>query len=157
MWNRCSNRRKCLFGILAIVLIAAIIIGIIFLCRTQPLIELCPGTGSPSYRVAGYCDAFISDGTVIEGMISDTQITELLTSASVKRGVSYRAMPSPCFELRMSYPDGNFYIIVIGANGSISVAPISNLDDQTFWTDSSGQLFETLYRLHLEAGGTAFE
>ena len=115
MWNRCSNRRKCLFGILAIVLIAAIIIGIIFLYRTQPLIELCPGTGSPSYRVAGYCDAFISDGTVIEGMISDAQITELLTLASVERGVSYRAMPSPCFELRMSYPDGNFYIIVIGS------------------------------------------
>ena len=153
----CTSHKKRLVGTLAIAIIAAILILAAIFFRARPLMDLCAGTGTPSFQVKGYSDMLTPLDTTIEVVIPDAQITELLANTSVKKGPSFSALPSPCFEVRMFYPDGNAYLIVIGEDGSVAVAPIHSLEERSYWTDASGRLFDALYGHHLEAGGQKFE
>ena len=136
-------KRKYFF---LIVLVLLVCIGIIALCRLLPddVMALCVSNG--------YCNIM---ETHVPGAISQENIEDLLQITTVKKGASYRGLPSPCIEIRAVY-DHDIYVIVVGADNSVSVAPASNLDFRTFWVDTSGKLYESLYSLHLENGGTEF-
>ena len=129
-------------------------VSIFLLCRhrEQPLSVLLSGEGTPKYSSWGYYDGMESQ---IEGAIPQESISDLLDSATIRKGNSSQFMPSPCFEITVVY-DNEIYRVVVGADKTISVAPISNLDARTFWIDTSGTLFEQLYSVHLENGGLAF-
>ena len=101
---------------------------------------------------SGYYDGMKAD---IAGAIPQERIAELFQATTVKRGTSSQSLPSPCFEIRATYNDET-YIIVVGADSSVSVASVDSLASRTFWVDPSGELFESLYRIHLENGGTEF-
>lgn len=120
--------------------------------REQPLSVLLSGEGTPKYSSCGYYDGMESQ---LEGAIPQESISDILESATIRKGHSRKVMPSPCFEITVVY-NNEIYRVVVGADKTISVAPISNLDSRTFWIDTSGALFEQLYRVHLENGGQAF-
>lgn len=120
--------------------------------REQPLNVLLSGEGTPQYSSWGYYDGMESQ---LEGAIPQESISDLLDSATIRKGKSSKLMPSPCFEITAVY-NNEIYRVVVGADKTISVAPISNLESRTFWIDTSGALFEQLYSIHLENGGKAF-
>lgn len=93
--------------------------------------------------------------THIVGAIPQESIADLFDLTTVKKGTSSKSLPSPCFEIRAVY-DNETYVIVVGADKSVSVASAGKLDSRTFWIDTSGKLFESLYSLHLDNGGTEF-
>ena len=123
-----------------------------FIHQEQPLYSLLPDEDMVTCAASGYYDGMEAD---IAGVIPQENIAELFQAATVKRGTSSNALPSPCFEIRAAYADET-YIIVVGADNSVSVASVGNLDDRTFWVDPGGELFESLYSIHLENGGTEF-
>jgi hypothetical protein len=128
--------------------------GIFLLCRyrEQPLRVLLSGEGTAKYSSWGYYDGMESH---IEGAIPQESLSDFLDSATIRKGNTSRSMPSPCFEITVVY-DNETYRVVVGADKTISVAPVSNFDSRTFWIDTSGTLFEQLYSVHLENGGQAF-
>ena len=120
--------------------------------QERSLSSLLPDEDMVTCAASGYYDGTEAD---IAGAIPMENIEELFQAATVKRGTSSNALPSPCFEIRAAYADET-YIIVVGADNSVSVASVDSLASRTFWVDPSGELFESLYRLHLENGGTEF-
>ena len=114
--------------------------------------SLLPDEDMVTCAASGYYDGMEAD---IAGVIPQENIAELFQATTVKRGTSSESLPSPCFEIRATYNDET-YIIVVGADSSVSVASVDSLASRTFWVDPSGELFESLYRLHLENGGTEF-
>ena len=120
--------------------------------QERALSSLLPEDDMVTCTASGYYDGMEAD---IAGAIPQENIAELFQATTVKRGTSSQSLPSPCFEIRAAYADET-YIIVVGADNSVSVAPVDYLDARTFWVDPSGELFESLYRLHLENGGTEF-
>ena len=120
--------------------------------QERALSSLLPDEDMVTCVASGYYDGMKAD---IAGAIPQERIAELFQAATVKRGTSSNALPSPCFEIRAAYADET-YIIVVGADNSVSVASVDSLASRTFWVDPSGELFESLYRLHLENGGTEF-
>ena len=133
-----------------VVLILLIFSGLIH--QEQPLSSLLPEDDMVTCAASGYYDGMEAD---IAGVIPQENIAELFQAATVKRGTSSESLSSPCFEIRAAYADET-YIIVVGADNSVSVASVDSLASRTFWVDPSGELFESLYRLHLENGGTEF-
>ena len=133
-----------------VVLILLIFSGLIH--QERALSSLLPDEDMVTCVASGYYDGMKAD---IAGAIPQERIAELFQAATVKRGTSSNALPSPCFEIRAAYADET-YIIVVGADNSVSVASVDSLASRTFWVDPSGELFESLYRLHLENGGTEF-
>ena len=120
--------------------------------QERALSSLLPDEDMVTCVASGYYDGMEAD---IAGVIPQERIAELFQATTVKRGTSSQSLPSPCFEIRATYGDET-YIIVVGADSSVSVAPVDYLDARTFWVDTSGELFESLYRIHLENGGTEF-
>ena len=123
-----------------------------FIHQEQPLYSLLPDEDMVTCAASGYYDGMEAD---IAGAIPMENIEELFQAVTVKRGTSSESLSSPCFEIRAAYADET-YIIVVGADSSVSVAPVDYLDARTFWVDTSGELFKSLYRIHLENGGTEF-
>ena len=123
-----------------------------FIHQEQPLYSLLPDEDMVTCAASGYYDGMEAD---IAGAIPMENIEELFQAVTVKRGTSSESLSSPCFEIRAAYADET-YIIVVGADNSVSVASVDSLASRTFWVDPSGELFESLYRLHLENGGTEF-
>ena len=144
-------KKKYYFLIVFALLVCTSIIAL-WSNREQPLCSVLPDNDMRTCVSNGYCDGM--DSAVI-GVIPQESIIDLFDLTTVKKGTPYRALPSPCFEIRAAY-DNDIYIIVIGADKSVSVASIGKLDSRTFWVDTSGKLFESLYSLHLENGGTEF-
>lgn len=157
MKNCNRNQRKSILCILLAVIVIAAGIILAFTLRPKTLISLLEGEGELSYRVAGYSDQLVPLGTFVEGKIPQEQITELLETTMVKKGKAFRSLPSPCFELRIHYTDGNDYLIFVGKDGAISVGKVGDLYHYSYWKDPSGQLFAALYQYHLDNGGEAFE
>ena len=133
-----------------VVLILLICTGLI--PQERALSSLLPDEDMVTCVASGYYDGMKAD---IAGAIPQERIAELFQATTVKRGTSSQSLPSPCFEIRATYNDES-YIIVVGADSSVSVASVDSLASRTFWVDPSGELFESLYRLHLENGGTEF-
>ena len=123
-----------------------------FIHQEQPLYSLLPEEDMVACVTNGYYNSMETD---IAGAIPQENIAELFQAATVKRGTSSESLSSPCFEIRAAYADET-YIIVVGADNSVSVASVDSLASRTFWVDPSGELFESLYRIHLENGGTEF-
>ena len=120
--------------------------------QERALSSLLPEDDMVTCTASGYYDGMEAD---IAGVIPQENIAELFQATTVKRGTSSESLSSPCFEIRAAYADET-YIIVVGADNSVSVASVDSLASRTFWVDPSGELFESLYRLHLENGGTEF-
>ena len=120
--------------------------------RKQPLYHVLPDDDMVACVSYGYYDGMES---VVIGAIPQENIEVLFDLTTVKRGTSSRTLPSPCFEIRVTYGH-EAYVIVVGTDKSVSVASIDNLDSRTFWIDTSGKLFENLYRIHIENGGAEF-
>ena len=133
-----------------VVLILLICTG--FIHQERALSSLLPDEDMVTCVASGYYDGMKAD---IAGAIPQERIAELFQAATVKGGTSSQSLPSPCFEIRATYNDET-YIIVVGADSSVSVAPVDSLASRTFWVDTSGELFKSLYRIHLENGGTEF-
>ena len=133
-----------------VVLILLICTGLI--PEERALSSLLPDEDMVTCAASGYYDGMEAD---IAGAIPMENIEELFQAVTVKRGTSSESLSSPCFEIRAAYDDET-YIIVVGADSSVSVAPVDYLDARTFWVDTSGELFKSLYRIHLENGGTEF-
>ena len=123
-----------------------------FIHQERALSSLLPDEDMVTCAASGYYDGMEADIAVV---IPQENIAELFQATTVKRGTSSESLPSPCFEIRAAYDDET-YIIVVGADSSVSVAPVDYLDARTFWVDTSGELFENLYRIHVENGGTEF-
>ena len=120
--------------------------------QERSLSSLLPDEDMVTCAASGYYDGMEAD---IAGAIPMENIEELFQAVTVKRGTSSESLSSPCFEIRAAYADET-YIIVVGADNSVSVASVDSLASRTFWVDPSGELFESLYRIHLENGGTEF-
>lgn len=144
-------KRKYFFLIVFVILVCTSIV-VLWSNREQPLYSVLPNDDMITCVSNGYYDGMES---VVEGAIPQERIVDLLDLTTVKKATSYKSMPSPCFEIRAAY-DNEIYIIVVGADKTVSVAPIGELDSPTFWVDTSGKLFESLYSIHLENGGTEF-
>ena len=144
-------KRKYIFLIALVLLVCTSIIAL-WNSRGQPLCSVLPDDDMKLCVSNGYYDGMES---VVVGAIPQEKIAELFNLTTIKKGMSYTSLPSPCFEIRAVYDDET-YIVVAGADRSVSVASVGKLDSQTFWVDTGGELFERLYRLHLENGGTEF-
>ena len=142
-----NMKKPYFFPIVIVLLICTSLIP-----QERALSSLLPEDDMVTCTASGYYDGMEAD---IAGVIPQENIEELFQAATVKRGTSSNALPSPCFEIRAAYADET-YIIVVGADNSVSVASVDSLASRTFWVDPSGELFESLYRLHLENGGTEF-
>lgn len=144
-------KRKYFFLIFFVILVCT---SIVALCsnREQPLYSVLPNNDMMTCVSSGYYDGMEA---VVEGAIPQESIADLFDLTTVKKGKSYKALPSPCFEIRAVY-DNEIYLIVVGVDKTVSVAPVGKLDSITFWVDTSGKLFESLYSTHLENGGTKF-
>ena len=144
-------KRKYGFLIVSVLLVC---IGLIALWgnRERPLCSMLPDGDMRTCVSNGYYDGMES---VVVGAIPQESIADLIDLTTVKKGTSFKTLPSPCFEIRATY-DNETYIIVVGADNSVSVASIDELDSRTFWIETSGKLFEKLYRIHIENGGTEF-
>ena len=143
-------KRKYFF-LIVFVLLACATKFVLWSNREQPLCSVLPDDMRTCVSY-GYYDGMES---VVVGAIPQESIADLFDLTTVKKGTSYKALPSPCFEIRAVY-DNEMYIIVVGADKSVSVAPINKLNSRTFWVDTSGKLFGSLYSIHLENGGTEF-
>ena len=145
-----SKRRLSACACILLVLIC----GLGFRFRRFPaLFPLLEGEGKPVYNVWIYHNPGVS-GFDIEAEIPDQQIEELLASAPVRRGASFRAIPCPAFEIYVTFED-KFYELAVGKNGLICVNGSSfhdSADSETFWADA-GELFSALYACHISAGG----
>lgn len=157
MCPRCTNYAKYFYVILAIAIIATVSAIVPPYFMECPLTDKYEGNGDPSYKVEAYSDKLIQLGTTVEAKIPEKRITELLAATSVKKGSGFNSLPSPCFELTIMYSNDDDYLLVIGKNGAISVTPYSDFDNRTYWVDSSGNLFDELYKIWLENGGETFE
>ena len=144
-------KRKYFFLIVCVLLVCASIIAL-WSNREQPLCSVLPDDVMISCVTNGYYDGM---ETHIVCAIPQENIADLFDLTSVKKGTSYKSLPSSCFEIRAKY-DNETYIIVVGADNSVSVASIDELDSRTFWIDTSGKLFEKLYCIHIENGGIEF-
>lgn len=142
------------FLLVSFILCACISIFLLWSYREQPLNDLLPGEGKPKYASMGYYDGMESQTHII-GEIPGASISALIDSTTIRKGNSSRALPSPCFEITVIYTDRT-YRVVIGADKTISVAPIGDLNSCSFWIDVNGALFEQLYSIHLENGGQVF-
>ena len=144
-------KRKYGFLIVSVLLVC---IGLIALWgnRERPLCSMLPDGDMRTCVSNGYYDGMES---VVVSAIPQESIADLIDLTTVKKGTSFKTLPSPCFEIRATY-DNETYIIVVGADNSISVASIGKLDSPTFWVDTNGKLFKSLYSIHLENGGTEF-
>ena len=144
-------KRKYVFLIVSVLLVC---IGILALCvnRELPLAVLLPDGEMVACVSNGYYDGMESH---VEGAIPPESIADFFALTTVKKGTPSRSLPSPCFEIRATY-EHDTYIIVVGADNSVSVASVGKLDSPTFWVDTTGTLFERLYNLHMENGGTEF-
>ena len=142
-----NTKKPYFFPVVIVLLICS---GLIH--QEQPLSSLLPEDDMVTCAASGYYDGMEAD---IAGVIPQERIAELFQATTVKRETSSQSLPSLCFEIRAAYDDET-YIIVVGADSSVSVAPVDYLDARTFWVDTSGELFENLYRIHVENGGTEF-
>lgn len=142
--------KKILLYIL--IVLATVIVLVLWLYREQSLSRLITGEGIPEYDLKG--SQFEVESS-IEGSVSQEIIEDLLNSTIVRKGRKNSIMPSPCFEISVIYSNET-YRVVVGADKTISVAPLSNLDSRTFWFDTKGDLFEQLYNIHLGNGGEEF-
>ena len=143
-------KRKHSFLLVSLLLICTIIA--LWSNREQPLCHALPDNDMTACVSYGYYDGMES---VVAAAIPQENIKDLFDLTTVKKGTSSKVLPSACFEIRALYGHET-YIIVVGADKSISVASIDKLESQTFWIDTSGKLFENLYRIHIENGGTKF-
>ena len=123
-------KRKYFFLIVFVILVCTSIV-VLWSNREQPLYSVLPNDDMITCVSNGYYDGMES---VVVGAIPRERIVELLDLTTVKKATSYKAMPSPCFEIRAAY-DNEIYIIVVGADKTVSVAPIGELDSPTFWVD----------------------
>lgn len=144
-------KRKYSFLLVTLLLVCTSIIAL-WSNREQPLCHVLPDDDMTACVSYGYYDGMES---VVVGAIPQENIEDLLDLTTVKRGTSSKALPSPCYEIRATYGHET-YVIVVGADKSVSVASIDKLDSRTFWIDTSGKLFESLYRIHIENGGAEF-
>ena len=144
-------KRKYFF---LVVIILSFCTGIIALWsnRERPLCSVLPDDDIRRCASYGYDDGMES---VVIGAIPKENIDDFFDLTTVKKGTSFKSLPSPCFVINAVY-DNEKYVIVVGADKSVSVAPTSKPDSRTFWVDTSGKLFESLYSIHLENGGTEF-
>lgn len=79
------------------------------------------------------------------------QIAQLLQETDVKPGAKTNEEPETAFCLRFSGETS--LSIVVGQDGSISLAETENLEaTRRFWKDD-GSLFEALYAYYLQSGG----
>ena len=144
-------KRKYFFLIVFVLLVCVSIIAL-WSKREQSLCSVLPDDVMISCVTNGYYDGM---ETHIVCAIPQENIADLFDLTTVKKGTSYKALPSPCFEIRAAYSNETC-VIVVGADNSVSVASIDELDSRTFWIETSGKLFEKLYRIHIENGGTEF-
>ena len=144
-------KRKYIFLIASVLLVCTSIIAL-WNNREQPLCSVLPDDDMRLCVSNGYYDGMES---VVVGTIPRENIAELFDLSTVKKGIPNTSLPSPCFEIRAVY-DHETYVIVVGADKSVSVASTDKLDSRTFWVDTTGKLFESLYNLHLENGGAEF-
>ena len=140
------------YFLFALAVFACVLILSLWSRREQPLGDLLSGEGTPEYSANGYYDGMEAQ---ITGAIPQDTVSDLLDAAAVRKGKASNEMPSPCFEITVVFTNET-YRVVIGADQTVSVAPISDLDSRTFWIDVSGELFDQLYRIHLENGGQEF-
>ena len=120
-------KRKYFFLIVFVLLVCTSIIAL-WSNREQPLCSVLPDDDMRTCVSYGYYDGMES---VVVGAIPQESIADLFDLTTVKKGTSNKALPSPCFEIRAAY-DNEIYIITVGADKSVSVAPISKLDSRTF-------------------------
>ena len=120
--------------------------------QEQPLSNLLPEDDMIFCAANGYYNSMETD---VDCAIPQENIAALIDATTVKKGKASNALPSPCIEIRATY-ESAVYVIDVGADSSISVASTSELDARTFWVDTSGQLFNSLYNIHLENGGAEF-
>lgn len=136
--------------------ILGLILGIIiFICwnyREHPLISLLPEEEMTKCVSSGYHDEL---GLPVECVIPKETVLELFDSAVVRKGTKALAMPSTCIEIKMTY-DSEMYLVVVGADNTVSVTSVDDLDSRSFWNDVNGTLFEELYHSHLQNGGEKF-
>ena len=142
------NMKKPYFFPIVIVLL--ICTGLIH--QEKPLSNLLPEDDMTACVSAGYYDGMETD---LARVIPQESIAALFEATTVKKGTSSKSLPSPCIEIRATYHN-EIYIIDVGEDNSVSVASVDELDARTFWVDTTGELFESLYSIHLENGGAEF-
>ena len=101
------------FLLSTLVLFASVSILILWSYREQALSSLLSSEGIPKYISIGYYDGM--EESHIVGAISEESIADLLYSTTVRKGTSYRAMPSPCFEITVIYSNETYRVIVWSA------------------------------------------
>lgn len=132
-------------------LLVLICIGLSFLLRYYheqvQLVQICPAVSDGDYRISLYWN---QKSYSVLGR--EEKFREVLKTASLQRGNETNAMPNLCYEVRISQ-EGKTYILIIGADDTVSVAEVGNLEaTQTFWNDPTGALFDTLYPVSTKTG-----
>lgn len=132
-------------------LLILICIGLSFLLHYYNeqilLTQICPAVSNGDYRISLYWN---QKSHSISGR--EENFREALKTASLQRGEESHSLPSLCFEVRI-FHEGKTYILIIGADDTVSVAETGNLEaSRTFWTDPTGTLFDALYLVDPETG-----
>ena len=142
-------RKKRILSLLAILCILSA-----FLLRArneqQPLLQICPALSSPS----GFSITLESGENNYDVDIDDGQLFYALKDAHLKRGEKTNLSPAHYFRIVVHHETED-WLLTIGADHTLTAARLGNLEkSRTFWTDPTGQLFDTLYNHHLCTGGT---
>lgn len=147
-------KSKKIFTIVTVLVILCLALGgfLLYTNRERPLMEVCPAIAVWNCSNAKITWQEGSGDDTITPALSGQEFHDIFAAAHVKKGPSYTLEPVPAFLIRLV--DGTRgYILIVGQDHSISVAPLDDLNSRTFWTDTSGDLFYRLYTRHLTNGG----
>ncbi len=124
--------------------------------RERTMIEICPAAANGEYRNATFSWYALSGNDnedTCPAALSGEELRETFSGARLKKGP--KTDKAPDISIEMDLWDGDAtYSIVVGADNTVSIAEAEDLKgSRTFWVDTDGILFDTLYRLHRENGG----
>ena len=139
-------RRKRFRFITLGMIFAIVFAALIYRNRTVSLNDICPALRNGAYQTTFYWgqDTFRIHGT-------DTQVRDILETAVITPGRKTPSLPHLCFEFRISQKEEQ-WILTVGADNSVTIAQIGNLDERTYWTDPTGTLFSRLYPVDAQTG-----
>lgn len=141
--------RKRLGLIAAGLLCMAVSVWLLLLDRSISMIALCPALQNGTYRTTFYWG---QEAHSILGL--DDRFRDAFDTAVLKPGKETAALPHLCFEFRVSR-DSESWIITVGADNSVTIAELGNLEARSYWQDPTGTLFAKLYPID-EKTGTGF-
>lgn len=139
-------RRKKFYLTAAVLFFIILFAGLMYRNRTISLTHLYPAFGDGTYQTTFYW------GQKTYSILGkDAQVQEILETAVITPGNKTTSLPHLCFEFRVNQADEQ-WILTVGADDSVTIAEIGNLDARTYWTDPTGTLFSRLYSTGAETG-----